>query len=250
MYKRKVVILTLIVLFFFIVLFCYIRKIKEVYTPTIYEKELIDYFKEITLQSEYDYNPQKVIKWREPMMLYVKKDKEFKPQMFIIKKTINEINRLATDGFKIILTEELSKSNAILYLCNKEKVADLDRQFYKILTDDIDYDITGLAYSEFDTRTHIIDKALIFVNTEYDLGIQEVTILEEITQSLGLAFDSKSYTNSVFYIDKSEQSYKTKEYSKIDKDIIRLLYHPKMEPGLDSIGINRVIKKILKSEKN
>ena len=123
MYKRKVVILTLIVLFFLIVLFCYIRKIKEVYTPTIYEKELIDYFKEITLQSEYDYNPQKVIKWREPMMLYVKKDKEFKPQMSIIKKTINEINRLATDGFKIILTEELSKSNAILYLCNKEKVS-------------------------------------------------------------------------------------------------------------------------------
>jgi hypothetical protein len=249
MYKRKVVISLLILLFFFIVLFHHNSKTNEVYIPTIYEKELIDYFKEIALQSEYDYNPQKIIKWREPMILYVKKEKEFKPQMSFIKKTIDEINRLATDGFKIVLTNELSKSNAILYLCTKEKVADLDKQFYKLLTDDIDYNFTGLAYSEFETRTHIIDKALIFVDTGYDLGIQKVTILEEITQSLGLAFDSKSYKNSVFYIDKSEESYKTKEYSTIDRDIIRLLYHPKMKPGFDSTEIDIVIKRILKSEK-
>lgn len=216
----------------------------------MYEKELINYFKEIALQSEYDSNPHKIIKWQEPMMLYIKKEAEFKPQMSFINKTICEVNRLATDGFKIILTNELSKSNTILYLCEKERIADLNRQFYKALTDDIDYDFTGLAYSEFDTTTHIIDKALIFVSTEYDLDIQEVTILEEITQSLGLAFDSKSYTNSVFYYDKSEQGYKTKDYSNIDRDIIRLLYHPQMKPGFDSVEIEKVIRRILESEKD
>ena len=47
------------------------------YIPTAYEKELIDYFKEIALQSEYDDNPQKVIKWKEPMLLHVIKEKEY-----------------------------------------------------------------------------------------------------------------------------------------------------------------------------
>ncbi|QTE21180.1 DUF2927 domain-containing protein [Polaribacter cellanae] len=225
----------------------FIRKVN--YIPTPYEKELIDYFKEIALQSEYDNNPEKIIKWKESMLLYVVKEKEFKPQISVIKKVIDNINRLTTDGFKIILTDNYAKSNSILYLCNREQVYKSNKDFYEMLTKDIDYDIAGLAYTEFSTKTHTIDKALIFINSEYSFDIQEATILEEITQSLGLAFDSKLYTNSVFYKEKSKQKVRVKKYSQLDKDIVRLLYHPKMKPGLDSIEVERVIKKILKLEK-
>ncbi|CAA0177859.1 hypothetical protein TMP248_150083 [Tenacibaculum maritimum] len=220
------------------------------YIPTAYEKELIDYFKEIALQSEYDDNPQKVIKWKEPMLLYVIKEKEFKPQMSVIKKAIDSINKLATDGFKIVLTEKKSNSNAILYLCNKQKVAELNQYFYKLLTKDIDYEISGLAYSEFITEKCIIDKTLIFINSEDSFNIQKSAILEEITQSLGLAFDSNKYPNSIFYKNKHEKEIRIKEYSQLDRDVVRLLYHTKMKPGLDSIQVEKVIKKILKSEKD
>jgi hypothetical protein len=202
------------------------------------------------LQSEYDDNPKRVIKWKEPMLLHVIKKEESKLQMSVIKKTIAEINRLATDGFKIILTNNLSRSNAILYLCSKEQIAELNPYFYKMFTKDIDYDITGLAYTEFDTKMYNIDKALIFINSEYSFDNQESTILEEITQSLGLAFDSKTYTNSIFYEEKFKQKVRVNKYSRLDRDIVRLLYHPKMKSGLDSIEVERVIKKILKSEKD
>lgn len=247
-WKKASLILTS--LFVFLILLKYIDTITEEYVPTTYEKKLISYFKEIALQSEYDGNPEKIIKWEQPMVLFIFKEQEFKPQMSIIKKTIEEINRLVTDGFKIVITNNLSRSNSILYLCKKEKVAELDRFFYEILTKDIDYDISGLAYSEFDTKTNVIDKSLIFINSEYTFEVQESTIREEITQSLGLAFDSKMYSNSVFYKDKFNQEIRIKEYSQFDRDIIRLLYHPRMKPGLDSIGLEQVIKKILKSEKD
>lgn len=220
------------------------------YTPTSYEKELINYFKEIALKSEYDGNPEKVIKWEEPMTLFVLKKEEFKDQMSVIKETINEINRLSTDGFKIILCDNPSKSNAILYLCSKDKVAELNPDFYKMLIDGIENEISGLAYSEFSTKTFVIDMSLIFINTNEPIDVQESTILEEIIQSLGLAFDSEMYPNSIFYQKKYEQEIEIKEYSEMDKDIIRLLYHPKMKPGIDSIKVERVIKRILKSEKD
>ena len=53
----------------------------------------------------------------------------------LLKKTINKINQLATDGFKIILTDNILKSNSILYLCSKEKIAKLNPDFYRILND-------------------------------------------------------------------------------------------------------------------
>ncbi len=230
-------------------LFLYFLKIENNYTLTTYEKELISYFKEIALKSEYNDNPQNVIKWVEPMVLFVKKEEECKPQMLAIKKTINKINQLATDGFNITLTNDFSKSNSVLFLCDKNMLAKLAPYFYEIVTDGIDYDISGYAYSEFVTKTHIIDKALIFVSTEYSLDTQESTIIEEITQSLGLAFDSEKYANSIFYQNKSEQKVRVKDYSELDEDIIRLLYHPKMKPRFNSTELEKVITEILKSEK-
>ncbi|GAA3553859.1 DUF2927 domain-containing protein [Snuella lapsa] len=250
MHNKKTIVSLIISIAFLLGSFLYLRKREINYTPTAYEKELISYFKEIALHSEYDDNPNKVIKWAEPMALYIVKEEEFKPQMSFVKKTINEINLLATDGFKIVLTDNPLKSNCILYLCKKNKVAELDQYFYEMLNDGIDYDISGLAYSEFATNTNIIDKSLIFINSEYSLSVQESTILEEITQSLGLAFDSKVYPNSIFYKDKSKQKNRVREYLQLDKDVIRLLYHPKMKPALDSFEVNRVIKRILKSEKD
>ena len=63
-------------------------------------------------------------------------------------------------------------------------------------------------------------------------------------------FDSKKYVTSVFYEDKYKLEEEIKQYSQLDKDIIRLLYHPKMKPGLGPIEVEKVIKRILKSEKD
>lgn len=134
------------------------------------------------------------------------------------KSTINEINQLATDGFKIEITDNLTISNIILYLCNKERVKELNPEFYKKISD-LNYDIAGYVSEEALPKTYEINKAEIFISTENSIDIQESTILEEITQSLGLTFDSKKYETSVFYEDKYELE-EIKQYSQLDKDII------------------------------
>lgn len=247
-YRSKTTVLPFLIILILSFLF-YVnqRKVKN-YTLTEYEKNMISYFKEVALQSEYDDNPQKIIKWEEPMTLFIAKDGEYKNQIEVIKKTVIKINELATDGFKIKLGNNILKCNAILYLSRKERVSELDSSFYKMLNDGIDYEISGLAYAEFSKENYNIKKVLIYINTEESMDIQESTILEEITQSIGLPFDPMTYPNSIFYENKSQENINVKEYTKMDADLVRLLYHPKMKPGLNSKQTVRVIKRILMIE--
>jgi len=68
---------------------------------------------------------------------------------------------------------------------------------------------------------------------------------EELTQSLGLGQDSEKYLNSIFQINWTT----TSSYSQIDKDIIRLLYHPNMKVGLNENEVDVLLRSILINEK-
>ncbi len=241
-------IIIIIVLVFVSSLFIYKKVTIVNYHPTAYESELIKYFKEVALQSEHGDYINKIIKWRKPMLLYVIKDKAYKEQMVAIKKAIEGINYLATDGFKIELTEDPKKGNTFLYLCSREKVAELAPNFYKKFTDDVDIDISGYADMEFYWNNHNIYKASIYVDPQDPIDIQESIILEEITQSIGLPYDPESHPNSIFYEHKAVEGIKIYKYSELDKDIIKLLYHARMKPGINEKEVENVIKRILKNK--
>lgn len=68
---------------------------------------------------------------------------------------------------------------------------------------------------------------------------------EELTQSLGLARDSNLYPESIF-----QQSFSTKttDYAPIDRDLIRLLYHPEMKVGLNRDEVDNLLRDILLTE--
>ena len=184
------------------------------------------------------------------MRLYAVKNKNqtYKKQMVFIKNAINSFNSLTTDGFKIALCEDFKSSNAYLYLCSREKIAKVNPNFYQQLTEGIDIDLDGFGYTEFYWTSYNIYRSSIYINTNNSLVVQESTILEEITQSTGLSNDPESYKNSIFYEHKSVEDINTKEYSELDKDVIKLLYHPRIKPGMGKIDLERVIKKIMKNK--
>ena len=77
-----------------------------------------------------------------------------------------------------------------------------------------------------------------------DMNEQKHLLREELTQSLGLARDSQKYTESIF-----QSSWTiTNEYAEIDKDLIRLLYHPDMKIGLRENQVHDVLRQILLNE--
>ncbi len=237
-------VILLVLLVFFLGLLTFNKLTKVDYIPTEFEYELIDYFKEIALNAEYSSKDklQKTIKWKQPMMLFVVKEGEHIPQIKTIKKVIQTISELTLDGFKIELIEEKSKSNAILYLLNKDKVEEIDPSFFN----GISGDFVGLSLATYNGRNNITS-AKIFIDIEESIEIQKSVILEEITQSIGLMNDSEKYSNSIFYEKQMEENIVNVQYSAIDKDIIKLLYHRRMKSGLNNKEVERVIKRIFKN---
>lgn len=238
----------IIVLVFLSSLFIYKKVTIVNYHPTAYESELIKYFKEVALQSEHGDYINKIVKWRKPMLLYVIKDKAYKEQMAAIKKAIDDINYLATDGFKIELTEDPKKGNTFLYLCNRERVAELAPNLYKKFMDNVDIDISGYADMEFYWNNYNIYRANIYIDSQDPIDIQKSVILEEITQSIGLPYDPETYPESIFYEHKSEEGINTSKYSELDKDVIKILYHDRMKPGINEKEVENIIKSILKNK--
>ena len=74
-----------------------------------------------------------------------------------------------------------------------------------------------------------------------NLTEQKHLLREELTQSLGLAIDSQEYLESIFQSSWTT----TNEYAEIDRDLIRLLYHPDMEVGLNENQVDQVLREIL-----
>jgi len=221
--------------------------VEQEYIPSKYESDLIDYFKEIALNTEYDDNPERVIKWKRPMSLFIYKAKECEEQMEIVRSTIDKLNDIVSDGFSIKLSDDINKSNAVLYLCKKERVRQLAPKFHELLDDGLLGDYTGMTYVEYKLSNFVINRSLIFIDEEASIEEQKSAIVEELTQSIGLLNDSNKHSDSVFYenIDGVENM----NYSEMDKDLIRFLYSEKMIPGFREKSAELVIKRILRDRK-
>lgn len=222
-------------------------KVEEEYIPDKYEKDLIEYFKEIALNTEYDDNPERVIKWKRPMSLFIYKEKECEEQMEVVENTIAKLNDIASDGFSINLSNDINKSNAVLYLCKKDKVRQLAPKFYELLEDGLLGDYTGMTYVEFKLSNFVITKALIFIDEIATIDEQKSAIVEEITQSIGLLNDSNKHSDSVFY--ENTDGVENINYSEMDRDLISFLYSEKMNPGYREKAAELVIKRILRDRK-
>lgn len=209
------------------------------YKPTAYESKIIDYFKEIALQSEIDERVNRTIKWNKPMLIYVVKDNESRQQMDYIRNSIAKINELVTDGFKIELVEDENEKNTTLYLLNREKAEEVEPNLFK----GVDSTFSGLSEARYNSRMQITN-ASIFIDIEEPIEVQESIILEEITQSLGLMYDSNKYSNSIFYENQTTENIHNTDFSQIDREIIKLLYHPKMKAGKTAKGCDKTLKEI------
>jgi hypothetical protein len=234
--------LIVLLLLIFVGVFIFNKFKKVDYIPNGYEKKLISYFEEVALKTEYGNNPKKILKWEKPMKIYVVDAN--KRQLKTINKVINQINSLVLNDFRVELVDEQKKCNTILYMCSMDYIKENNSQFYSQFSL-IDFVPDGYAF--IDWNDYILYKAFIYINPINSVEIHESTILEEITQCIGLPNDSMKYPNSIFYENKSEEDINIFEFSPLDKDVIQLLYHPRIKAGMNTEQVENEILKIFKN---
>jgi len=203
-----------------------------------YDLEVISYFKDIALGFEFGSASEVTRKWCSELKIFIGSNvsTELSEEL---NKIVNEIENLTTDNLSIQIVNDSSLSNYYIYFGSGEKYA-------SIFPSQENYINSNWGLFSVWWTNNCIDRGHMYVdifranNTE-----QKHLLREEFTQSLGLAKDSNRYPFSIFQSSWT----RTLTYTDLDKDLIRLLYHPKMKTGLDVIGVDNKLREILLSEK-
>ena len=206
---------------------------------TAYDESVIEYFNEIALGFEFGSASEVTRKWKNDMKIFVggTKTQELMDELQLV---IQEINALATDGFSASVVTDSLESNFYIFLGSG---GDYAKKFPSV--SNLVLSNWGLFNVSFDASNEIYG-GIMYVDIDRASNFEEKHLLrEELTQSLGLAKDSNRYPDSIFQANWTS----TTEYSNIDKDLIRLLYHPSMQIGLDQMQSAELLREIILSEK-
>lgn len=179
------------------------------------QEQIKSYFNEVAYGSDEmtDIKTNKITKWNKDIKMYL--DGTYTNQDLInVKSLISELNTLI-GNLKITIVKNKSEANSIVYF------GDFNMFNSKYLYNQSPYMYCNgycLIYG-FDDSI-IITEVKIFIRNDTTPLDKKHAIIEEITQSLGLANDSWTYEDSMFYEGYST----TQQLSKIDKEVIRMLY--------------------------
>lgn len=204
-----------------------------------YDLEVISYFKEIALGFEFGSSSKITRKWCSDLKVYIGGETN-SLLLDELNKIMDEISSLTTDNFNMEIVSDSSLSNYYIFFGKGEDYAKMFPGSSSYVNNN-----WGL-FSLWWNSSNCLNRGHMYVDTQRADFIQAKHLLrEEFTQSLGLARDSDKYLNSIFQSSWTE----TLLYSDLDKDLIRLLYHPKMSTGFDATAVDGVLKEILISEK-
>ena len=196
---------------------------------------LVQYFIKVALGSEFGSDLQISKKWLEPMKLFVDGNPT-NIHLTEVQLIIDELNELFTDGFQITLVDNADEANFSAYMGT---LGEYRSKYF--VPHNLGHNSAGYFYNEVNSKFEIIGGHM-FVDTENTtLQLQKHLLREELTQALGFGNDIPYYPNSIFYEQWSDVS----SFSNYDKEAIRLLYHPRMLPGLSKNSVTSLLESIL-----
>ena len=203
-----------------------------------YELDVIDYFKDIALGFEFGNASMITRKWQSDLTVFLggQPPSELRAEL---QNITGEINTLATDGFKVVISDDSLVSNFYIFFGSGTDYAEKFPSQSNLVSSN-----WGL-FSVFWNGQNQLNSGHMYVDIVRASTTEQKHLLrEEFTQSLGLARDSPLYIESIFQSAWTT----TSEYATIDADLIRLLYHPKMSVGLNADRVEEVLKDILANE--
>jgi len=203
---------------------------------TEYQADVIDYFKEIALGFEFGNASRITRRWSNDMKIFVggSPTPELLTELDII---VDDIMSLTTTSFSIEIVSDSTQSNYYIYFGSGNSYSEIFPSLAGLV------DSNWGLFNIFWNGSNELYTGYMYVDIYRASSVEQKHLLrEELTQSLGLAKDSSLYSESIF-----QQSFSTNvtEYAEIDKDLIRLLYHPDMRTGLNIIQVDGVLRNIL-----
>ena len=200
------------------------------YIPGVSVEDVIRYFNEVCLDAEYvsGGDPSKLQKWMEPIYYtldgpYTDEDLETLTGFMEFLNTI--------DGFPgIYESQDLLQTNLQIYFRTQDGLVDL-------MGDNFWGCDGGVTFWYLNDEIY---DATICYSTDVSQYIRNSVILEEIYNGLGPVQDTNLRPDSIIYAGYSEPQ----ELTEMDKLLLILLYHPRLECGMNARQCEAVIREL------
>lgn len=180
--------------------------------PTYYSPETQKYFNTICGFSEFG-GATEISKWRKDVKIFILGDKQ--PYLMEeLRRVVDELNDII-DPINITIVNSRGEANLVGYFGSHVGYGELEPYAKKYLSNNWGLFVVN-GSSEITSGTFFVDTKRCD-----DVVTQKHIVREELTQALGLFNDSYEYKNSIFYQGWSDVT----EYSKIDIEIIKMLYN-------------------------
>ena len=200
------------------------------YNPEFTAEYVIQCFREVALDSEFvnGGDPSLLQKWMIPIR-YIVNGTPTQEDLDTIQRFAQWLNTL--HGFPgMEETTDPGSANLQIFFCGYDEL--LDRMGDQFVGCDGGVTFWYLANEIYD--------ATICIRNDLDQQLRNSVILEEIYNGLGPVQDSWYRGDSIIYAGYSEPQ----ELTAIDELILKLMYHPAMECGMDAEACEEVIRSL------
>lgn len=203
----------------------------ELYLSYLSVEDVIRYFNEVCLNAEFVNagDPTKLQKWVVPIRYYIN-GPYTEEDLTTLNKFVSWLNQI--EGFPgMHIVDDPVVANLSINFC--------DADTYLTLMGDNFYGTDGGVTFWYNGANQIYD-ATIGYRTDLDQTTRNSVILEEIYNGLGPIEDTWERMTSVIYGGYSTPQWLSEE----DQLILKLLYHPMMQCGMNAAECEAVIRQL------
>lgn len=203
----------------------------QLYIPGLSAEDVILYFNEVCLDAEFSHsgNASLLQKWVDPIY-YTLSGAYTDEDLATLTRFCGWLNDV--EGFPgISETDDPAAATLRIYFGNQDEM--ISRM------GDTFTGMDGAVTFWYNGENEIYD-AIICYRTELDQYLRNSVILEEIYNGLGPIQDTSLRPDSLIYSEFSQPQALTE----IDELILRLLYHPQIQCGMDAQACEAVIRQL------
>ena len=205
----------------------------DLYLPKYTEQQIFDFFEEVVLNMEYSDglgNTALIQKWSEPIRYYIEgvpteQDLKVLNDLFLL---LNQI-----EGFPGIFEAQNEPSNLTISFLDSES---FNNEYSDFLNGESAFGATQFWYY---TATNEIHTARIGYQTEISQEVRNSILIEEIINMLGIS-DTVLREDSIVY----QYSDTNTVLSDVDLVILKLLYNPNIQCGMDISACKKVVEEL------
>lgn len=194
----------------------------------------IDYLIEIGLGREFTKDSMNLVKWEQDIRIHLEGDVTDEILDAFIE-IITQLNDM-TPSVNILLDSRNPNYN--VYVGKRNDLGKINPFFFLQ-----NLNARGLASIWSNNNFQILHASALIINDDLDsIRFQEIrnTLLEEITQGLGLLNDSYRYPSSIFYeLELGLNDF----YSSLDKKIISMMYDVRVKSGMTENLMRQIFTK-------